>query len=87
MKTAPVQFIGTQSGFGVRPDFTLWNVTLEGWEGYSVGATISDETITRLGYAVPESPDQIAHLWPDPPTHSIQRTRQALKDSFNPFHA
>lgn len=75
---APVEFIGLQSGFGVQPDFELWNTT-EPFAGHAKGATLSPDTIHALGYITPK----------EAAANKAQRPRQAKKDSFtaNPWDA
>ena len=71
MKTAPAIFIGEQEGFRLRPAFALFNLTAD-IPGHPEGSTVSDVTLTELGYALPESA-------------AIQKVRQRMKDSHNPF--
>lgn len=51
---APAVFVGTQDGCGVFPSFALYNLTAE-IPGHPVGSTVSAETLTAAGYAVPPS--------------------------------
>ena len=72
MKTAPVTYSGHQSGFGLMPSFNLWTLT-EDWAGHPKGTTLSENTITKLGYSLPND------------SREVQLVRQARKDSFNPW--
>ena len=79
MKTAPAIFLGEQSGFGIRPGrvhpgFLLFNLTAD-IPGHPCGSTVSDATLRELGYALPAVPESAV----------IQKARQRVKDSFNPF--
>jgi hypothetical protein len=71
MKTAPATFLGEQPGFGIHPGFSLYNLTAD-ILGHPAGSTVSDVTLRELGYALPESAN-------------IQKVRQRMKDSHNPF--
>lgn len=53
LPVAPAEYIGTQPGFGSVPDFRLYNLT-ESIPGHPVGSTVSDDTLRRAGYVLPE---------------------------------
>lgn len=69
---APVEFVGVQSGFGILKDFELWNTT-EDFAGHKKGATLSAETIDKLGYITPARADVL----------KVQHQRQRMKNSFS----
>jgi hypothetical protein len=71
---APVEFIGTQSGCGVMPDFDLFNVAAP-FCGHKVGATLTADTIHALGYVTPK--EAIAA--------EVQQVRQRMKQTFDPW--
>lgn len=68
MKT-PAVYLGEQQGWGDQPGFHLYNLTAP-IPGHPAGSTVSGDTLTRLGYPLP---------------NPAQKKRQAVKDSFNPF--
>lgn len=78
---APVVFLGIQDGIPAMngrpalPSIELWNIM----PGYTVGihpecSSISTETIHRCGYITPREA-----------AREVQRRRQKLKDSHQPF--
>jgi len=50
---APARFIGTQQGYGMVPDFDLWNLTAD-LPGHPTDSTVSSETLLKHGYRLPE---------------------------------
>lgn len=52
---APAEFFARQSGFGIVPDFDLYNLTAD-VPGHPVGSSVSAQTLTRLGYRLPATP-------------------------------
>jgi hypothetical protein len=50
---APAEFCGVQSGFGVRPDFEIFNLTAPVGD-HPEHSTVSRDTLEHAGYRVPE---------------------------------
>lgn len=52
---APAEFLAWQSGFGVVPDFALYNLTAP-IPGHPVNSTVSAATLVAAGFDVPPLP-------------------------------
>lgn len=77
---APAVFLATQSGFGVMPDFDLWNLTTD-IPGHPTGSSVSSATLLAAGFALPAK-DEPAHLAAR--RHAWHASRRSL-NSRSPF--
>ena len=50
---APAVYVGLQEGFGMRPDFEIYNL-MAPLGDHPEHSTVSRETLERTGYRVPE---------------------------------
>jgi hypothetical protein len=49
---APAEFLCVQAGFGIVPDFELWNLTAP-IPGHPTGSSVSRQTLLAAGFRVP----------------------------------
>lgn len=64
---APVKFLGYQKNVEGQPPFELWNIT-ENAPGLNKGSTVLRQSVERLGYKLPETPQPPSQPPTPPPT-------------------